>query len=457
MPARKAAENIYHNISGGVNQVHFNVELLNSYGYIVLFVALVLELIAFPLPGDVLLTYSGYLIGQHKLNWLLCILSAATGAITGITISYAIGSKLGAAFFNRYGHFIHLGPERMKKVSGWFNRYGNKLLLVSYFIPGVRHVTGYFTGITKVPYKKFAINSYTGAFIWATALTSLGKVLGNNWDKYHSTISRYAIFAALAVVLILTAVYVYRNYKERIYEKLFETLGTGRKMFKSSGRMKFVIISLSAVFLTLSALVVELVQDFLAKEFDQFNVITSYIIKAVFSDKFQFVMNISNYTASLIAVGILTAGVLILIWVKGIDKYLEAGFILFAFWGGEALQIALRFIFGRLANPGLKISGLIHYSFPSAHAFMAVVLFGFVTYLMIRYTKKAWVGTICTTAAIAICIFAALGPLFFQTENANDVLAGYVFGGLWLSLNIIMLEVYRIMKIVKIKEGKDAF
>ena len=437
--------------------MHFNIELVNQYGYIVIFATLVLELIAFPLPGDVLLTYSGYLISQHRLNWPLSILFAAAGAITGITISYTIGSKLGAAFFNRYGHFIHLGPERMKKVSGWFNRYGNKLLVVSYFIPGVRHVTGYFTGITKVPYKTFALHSYAGAFLWAATLTALGRILGNNWDKYHSTISRYAVFAALSIALVFAAVYVYRNHKERIYERLFETLGTGRKMFKSSGRMKFVIISLSAVFLTLSGLVVGLIQDFLASEFDRFDVITAYIVKAVFTDKFQFVMNISNELTSITVVFILTACILILIMVKGIDVYLEAGFAFLAIWGGEALQIALRFAFSRLAPSGMKIPELVKYEFPSVHSFMAVVLFGFAAYLMIRYTQKAWVGSICTAAAVAICVFAALGPIYFQAESANDVLAGYVFGGLWLSLNIIILEVYRIMKQVKLMNEKNAF
>lgn len=168
-------------------------ELLNHYGYIVLLVVLMLELIALPLPGEILMTYCGFLVNQHKLNWLLSILIASSGAIIGITISYFIGSKLGVTFFKRYGRYIYLGPDKLDKASVWFDKYGNGLLLISYFIPGVRHITGYFSGITEISYKKFTLNAYIGAFLWTTTFISLGKVLGDNWDKYHSMITRYLI------------------------------------------------------------------------------------------------------------------------------------------------------------------------------------------------------------------------------------------------------------------------
>ena len=53
-----------------------------------------------------------------------------------MTISYWIGYKLGVPFFHKHGHRIHLGPDRLEKMSNWFENYGNKLLLIAYFIPG---------------------------------------------------------------------------------------------------------------------------------------------------------------------------------------------------------------------------------------------------------------------------------------------------------------------------------
>ena len=74
---------------------------MDQFGYIVLFAALLLELIALPLPGEVLMSYTGFLIFKGNLNWLASILIAGTGASIGMTISYWIGFKLGKPFFRK--------------------------------------------------------------------------------------------------------------------------------------------------------------------------------------------------------------------------------------------------------------------------------------------------------------------------------------------------------------------
>lgn len=176
----------------GDEKMQSMIELLNHYGYIALLVSLTLELIAFPLPGEVLMIYCGFLISQQKLNWILSILVSCSGVMFGVTLSYFIGRTVGAAFFDKYGRYIHMDKERLERISAWFKRYGNKLLVITYFIPGVRHVTGYFSGLTRISYKDFAVNAYIGAFIWTATFISLGKVLGANWEKYHALIKNMA-------------------------------------------------------------------------------------------------------------------------------------------------------------------------------------------------------------------------------------------------------------------------
>ena len=163
-------------------------ELLNSYGYIIIFGSLFLELIAVPLPGEILMGYCGFLIYQGKLNYSLSILSATLGIICGITTSYFIGKYLGMPFFHKYGKYVHLTPEKLDKISEWFDRFGNKLLTIAYFIPGVRHITGYVSGITNISFRKFAGHAYIGAFIWSVTFITLGKALGDNWNSIHKLI-----------------------------------------------------------------------------------------------------------------------------------------------------------------------------------------------------------------------------------------------------------------------------
>ena len=191
--------------------MHNIILLLNHYGYIVLLVSLIFELIAFPLPGEMLMTYCGFLVNQQKLSYFPSILIATAGAILGITASYFLGKKVGITFFEKYGHYVHLGPEKLEKTSKWFNKYGNGLLVVAYFIPGVRHIMGYFSGITEISYKRFATFSYLGAFVWSSTFISLGKVLGSRWNVYHKMITKYSIVAALIMVSVVIIVYVYRS------------------------------------------------------------------------------------------------------------------------------------------------------------------------------------------------------------------------------------------------------
>lgn len=200
------------------------IELINNYGYIILFSALVLELIAFPIPGEPMMAYCGFLVYENKLNWITSILVATTGVTLGITISYITGSKLGESFFKKYGSYVHLGPKRLETASVWFNSYGTKLIFLAYFIPGVRHITGYFSGITKLTYKKFALNAYIGALIWTSTFISLGNFLGLGWYKLHDYIKEATIIGAIIITLILIVIYINKKHGNSImvfnYRKL---------------------------------------------------------------------------------------------------------------------------------------------------------------------------------------------------------------------------------------------
>lgn len=189
------------------------IELFNHYGYIAVLISLVLELIAFPLPGEALMTYCGYVVYMNKMGYLLSIIVATSGAIIGITISYFIGRALEIRLIEKYGCYIHLNKNRMDKISTWYQKYGGILLIVAYFIPGIRHITGYFSGMTKVSYKKFAISAYLGALIWTTTFISLGRVLGANWNKYNEISKWYLLIAVLIAILLIL---LYISYKEKI-------------------------------------------------------------------------------------------------------------------------------------------------------------------------------------------------------------------------------------------------
>lgn len=190
---------------------------LAEYGYIILFCSLFLELLAFPLPGELLMTYCGFLVYQNKLHWWASILISAMGTIIGITISYVIGRLLEKNFFFKYGHYFHLPPERLMKVSIWFDKYGNKLLIMAFYIPGLRHLTGYFSGIVQLRFRQFAKYAYIGAFIWTSTFISLGKFIGPDWNRCYNLVSKNSITIFVGIGSIVFLIYLYRSYKAKFF------------------------------------------------------------------------------------------------------------------------------------------------------------------------------------------------------------------------------------------------
>lgn len=192
------------------NNVEAIMPYIDQYGYFVIFFSLMLELIALPFPGQIMMTYVGFLVYQGHLNWFTAILVATSGSCTGITITYYLGRKLRAPVVERYGPLIHFGPKQLDKMSRWYNRHGNIVLMFSYYVPGVRHFTGYFAGVSKLSPKVFMIFAYGGALIWTTTFITFGKLLGPQWDQLQGPAKKYILIGVLVCLILIAAYFCYK-------------------------------------------------------------------------------------------------------------------------------------------------------------------------------------------------------------------------------------------------------
>ncbi len=419
---------------------HFIQNLMDQYGYYVLGMALMLELLALPLPGEVLMTYAGLMVFQGNLNWILSILTAGLGASVGMTISYWIGYKLGTPFFEKYGSKIHLGPEKFKKTSQWFDRYGNKLLIIAFYIPGIRHFTGYFSGITRMSFRTYMMYAYTGAFIWTGTFISLGKILGPKWEQFHRMITKYLLIAGIIAAVIFVVVYLFRKYRNRVCDATVLGLNKGVKAFHSLGKVKVLVVVSFGAFLTLFIVMAGLIQDFLANEFADFDIFTSYIIHALFDESWAEWMNRFAYLASFQVVLTIVALTLVWILIKGKDRMLEAGFLLVVLIGGEFWDEGLRQIFHRTGPENLLDS------FPSEQALITIIFLGFAAYLFVRHVNMTWLRTGAFLLILVVSLLVGLSRIYFDIQYPSDVVAGYVFGGVWLSFNVVLLEIFRVLR-----------
>lgn len=428
--------------------VDWIIHLVDQHGYIILFASLMLELIALPIPTEILMSYSGFLAYQGNLNLFINILMAGLGSSTGMTISYWIGFKLGRPFFNKYGHYIHMGPERLEKVSNWYTKYGNKILIFAFFIPGVRHITGYFSGITRIPFRIYSIFAYFGAFLWVSTFILIGRLLGPNWDQFHVYVKKYLYIFIIVIVALLILAYLYKSYKNNLKDFLLKMLNQSIKTFHTLRRARLLILVISFVFFGLVALMIGMIQDYLSNEFTLFNQITGLIIDTIFQGEWTKIMNGISQLSSIHIIIPIIAATLIWIFVKGKNKGLELVFLFLAVFGGQIIEQILRYLFHKI-GPLSKLPSIIAIDFPGDKAFLAIVVYGISTYLILRHVEHRWVKIFIPIVSLFFVLTIGVSQIYLKVQLPSDVVAGFVFGGVWLSFNVFLLEIFRLFSDIK--------
>jgi membrane protein DedA with SNARE-associated domain len=187
------------------------MHLLQQYGYIGIFLFLMLGIVGLPLPDEIMMTFLGYLTTTGQLNLFWTFISAFLGSVCGITLSYLLGLKLGLPFLKRYGSRFFITPKRLQTSQRLFRKYGPALLFVSYFIPGVRHVTAYLSGISHIPYLRFALYAYLGAVFWCATFIGLGHVLGANWELLFVMLHKYGFLVLLLAIPLVLGWILYKR------------------------------------------------------------------------------------------------------------------------------------------------------------------------------------------------------------------------------------------------------
>ncbi|MGE7024398.1 DedA family protein [Solibacillus cecembensis] len=194
-------------------------ELFQQYGYYVVLVGLMLEYIALPFPGEPTLVYAGYLAHTGDLNLLILILLSFIGTSVGITIQYFLGNKLGMPFVQKYGKYVFLTQKKIDLTKIWFDKYGYFLLFIGFFIPGVRHFTGYFAGIINLSFRRFAIIIYSGALFWVSFFLIGGHLLGEKLQYIFNTMGQHIgeIIFGVIVIAVIMLVIRFREKLKRLF------------------------------------------------------------------------------------------------------------------------------------------------------------------------------------------------------------------------------------------------
>ena len=185
-------------------------KLLTEHVYVILFVSLILEFAALPLPGETMMVLAGVMAYNNHGSYIGMIIASALGTVIGMQFSYEIGRRLGTKAVDKYGMYIGLTPYRMTKAAEFFNKFGNIVIVIAYFLPGVRHILRYFSGISRIDAKKFHIYSTIGGVFWVVVFITLGYVLGPSAPHAFKLLYKYG---TMLFILAIAALFIYLIYK----------------------------------------------------------------------------------------------------------------------------------------------------------------------------------------------------------------------------------------------------
>ncbi|WP_296826027.1 DedA family protein [uncultured Megasphaera sp.] len=190
------------------------LQLMESYGYIALFIAMVLENANIPIPSEVVLGFAGFLISQQIFTFWTTFIVACLAGLVGSVLSYWLGSYGGRPLLLKYGKYIFFNEHKFQMAENMFNKYGGAAVLICRCLPGVRTFISFPAGVARYPFWKFTIFTIIGTIPWTLLLVWAGSILGSHWRDLIQYNHIFLIVIAV-VCVIAAAVYIWHKRRRR--------------------------------------------------------------------------------------------------------------------------------------------------------------------------------------------------------------------------------------------------
>lgn len=195
-------------------------DIMSQYGYIGIFLLIMLENIFPPIPSEVILTFGGYMTTQSSMTEMGVILVSTAGSIAGAVILYGIGRMLDVKrlekIVDRYGRVLRLTRKDIYKADSWFDKYGIWTVLFCRLIPLIRSLISIPAGMSNMKFGLFLLFTTLGTLIWNTILVSVGAAVGDNWESIVGVMDVYSNIVYVLIVLAgLAVIWWYLRFRKR--------------------------------------------------------------------------------------------------------------------------------------------------------------------------------------------------------------------------------------------------
>jgi len=191
------------------------VGTIDVLGYPGVFFLMLVESCGIPMPSEIIMPFSGFLVAAGKMNFWAVSFVGAFANLAGSLIAYWIGLKGGRALIEKYGKYVLISKHDLDLADRWFIRFGNWTVFFGRLLPVVRTYISFPAGVAKMEMKRFSLYTFAGALPWSILFTWLGVKMGDNWEQIREKLHNFDL-AIVILIIIGIAWYIWRHIKHRV-------------------------------------------------------------------------------------------------------------------------------------------------------------------------------------------------------------------------------------------------
>ncbi|KON88140.1 alkaline phosphatase [Sporosarcina globispora] len=189
--------------------------VMEQFGYLGIFLLIMLENVFPPIPSEVILTFGGYMTTHTNLTVVGVVVASTIGSVAGGIVLYSIGLQIDVdkleKIIERWGHILKLSKKDVHKANKWFSKYGVWTVFFCRFIPLIRSLISLPAGMAHMNVWTFLVLTTLGTLVWNVVLVNVGAAVAGSWENIVGYMDIYSnvVYLILALLfLIFVALFV---------------------------------------------------------------------------------------------------------------------------------------------------------------------------------------------------------------------------------------------------------